>query len=175
MKGLSIFALAAFAAPLSAQDAAPLAPQAAGEEEVIVRGHTPLELRLEIERVENTVYARFNALNSTDDFDILCSENAPTGSNIRVRTCKPNFVLRAEQRGAGSSLDRMQGGRYASPQNVSAHLQQQSEALTAEMQRIAREDEELMRGLMRLAQLKEMQSVDGQPPPREPESAPAGE
>jgi hypothetical protein len=162
MKVLRFVALAALAAPVFAQDATP-APQVSGNEEVIVHGRAPGELRLEIEQVENAVYARFNELNSTDDFDIHCSEHAPTGSNIPVRSCRANFVLRAEQRAGGASLSRMQGNAPRSPQNVSAHLQQKGEELMAEMQRLAREDEQLMRGLTRLAELNDLQRASPQP------------
>jgi hypothetical protein len=164
MKVFRIVALAALAAPVFAQDAPPSAPQVPGDEEVVVHGRAPEELRLEIEQVENAVYARFNELNSTDDFDILCSEHAPTGSNIPVRSCRANFVLRAEQRAGGASLSRMQGSAPRSPQNVSALLQQKGEELTAEMQRLAREDEQLMRGLTRLAELNDLQRASRQPP-----------
>jgi hypothetical protein len=166
MKALRIVALAALSTPAFAQDAPLSAPPVAGDEEVIVQGRTPQEIRLEIEQVENAVYARFNALNSSDDFDILCAEHAPTGSNIPVRTCRPNFVLRAEQRAAGASLQRMQGGTNGIAPNERVYLQKKGEELTAEMQRIAREDEELMRGLTRLAELNEI-AADEPPAPRE--------
>jgi hypothetical protein len=169
MKAFRIVALAALSAPAFAQDGP--APSVAGDDEVVVQGRTPQEIRVEIERVENAVYERFNALNSTDEFDILCSEHAPTGSNIPVRTCQPNFVLRAQQRAAGASLQRMQGGTNGIAPNERVYLQKKGEELTAEMQRIAREDEELLRGLTRLAELNEI--VAGEPPaPREPLSPP---
>ena len=164
-----MFVLAAFAAPVFAQDAPASAPQVDGVDEVIVPGRTTQQLRLEIERLENAVYGRFNALNSSDEFDIFCSEQAPTGSNIPVRTCRPNFVLRAEQQAAGRSLNRMQGGAYGIPQYERARLQKKNEELTAEMQRIAREDEQLLRELTRLAELKGV-AAGG-----EPLSAPASE
>ncbi|HEY7673266.1 MAG TPA: hypothetical protein VIC71_13710 [Gammaproteobacteria bacterium] len=163
MKALCIVALAALSTPGFTQDAPPSAPPVAGDEEVIVQGRTPQEIRIEIEQVENAVYARFNALNSSDDFDILCAEHAPTGSNIPVRTCRANFVLRAEQRAAGASLQRMQGGTNGIAPNERVYLQKKGEELTAEMQRIAREDEELMRGLTRLAELNEIAGATANP------------
>ena len=172
MKPYHIVVIAAFSAPGLAQDAPPSAPQVVGDEEVIVRGRTPEELRLEIERTEDAVYARFNELNSSDDFDILCSEQAPTGSNIPVRTCKPNFVLRAEQRAAGASLHRMQGGAYGLPPNERVYLQRKGEELTAEIERVAREDEQLMTALTRLFALNELQHASREPPAEAP-SAPA--
>ena len=77
--------------------------QGAEVEEVIVPGRRPENLRVEIERLEVAVYERFNALNSNDEFDIHCFEQAPTGSNIPLRTCAPNFVIRAESRAAKKS------------------------------------------------------------------------
>ena len=99
-------------ASVTAQEAAP--PAAAGEspaqsgpvDEVIVPGRAPPNLRLEIERLEVAVYDRFNALNSNDEYDIRCFERAPTGSNIPLRTCAPNFVIEAEARAARSRAAR---------------------------------------------------------------------
>src|SRR5688572_6351203 len=83
------------AAPAFAQNAAAPSPSA-DVDEVIVPGRAPENIRVEIERLETVVYDRFNALNSDDEFDIHCLMQAPTGSNIPLRTCVPNFVLRAE-------------------------------------------------------------------------------
>ena len=174
MNALRTIALAVLSAPLFAQDAPPSAPQVSGEEEVVVRGRSPEELRVEIERTENAVYARFNELNSSDEFDIHCSEHAPTGSNIPVRTCKPNFMLRAEQRAGGASLNRMQGDRYSGAPNERVYLEQKGAELTAEIQRVAREDEQLMRDLTRLFALRESQNVSSEPAGASP-SAPASE
>jgi hypothetical protein len=44
-------------------------------EEIVIRGQRGApwgELRTEIERAERVVFARFNEINSTDDFDIIC-------------------------------------------------------------------------------------------------------
>lgn len=161
MKAFWIFALAAFAAPAFAQDAPPSAPQAAaGGDEIVVPGRTGEQLRVEIERLENSVYERFNALNSDDDFDIHCFEQAPTGSNIPVRTCWPNFALDAEKRAAGNSLHRMQGvGGGGNPQAERSSNAAKGKELIAEIQRVARQDEQLARDLTRLAALKEQQQA----------------
>lgn len=160
MKAFGIFALAAFAAPAFAQDAPPSASQAAaGVDEIIVPGRAGEPLRVEIERLENAVYERFNALNNDDDFDIHCYEQAPTGSNIPVRTCWPNFAVRAEERAAGHSLRGMQGlGAGGSAQSERGDVARKGKELIAEMQRVARQDEQLMKDLTRLAELKEQQA-----------------
>src|SRR5690606_10624730 len=92
--------LAGLTASVQAQEAASQQAESADVEELIVPGRTPRSLRVEIERLEASVYERFNALNSDDEFDIHCFEQAPTGSNIPLRTCAPNFVIQAESRAA---------------------------------------------------------------------------
>src|SRR6185436_19476571 len=151
-------AIAAFAAPALAQDGQPAA-RATGPQpdEVIVPGRSPEQIRTEIQRLENAEYERFNALNSNDDFDIHCFEQAPTGSNIPERKCWPNFALRSEQRAAGASLNRMHGLGGGNSRQERMGLEQKGKELEAEIQRVARQDEQLMRDLTRLAELKESQ------------------
>ena len=135
-------------------------PSVAEIEEVIVPGRTPENLRVEIERVEVAVYERFNALNSNDEFDIHCLSQAPTGSNIPLRTCAPNFVIRAESHAASKMLTdgRGRAGNNNDPAEHEKRMKEKSRELTEEMQRIAREDEQLLRDLMRLDELKQLQS-----------------
>lgn len=158
MKAFYILALASLAAPAIAQEASP-PPATPPPDEVVVPGRKPEQIRAEIERLENAVYERFNALNSNDDFDIHCFEQAPTGSNIPERKCWPNFAMRSEQRAAGASLNRMHGLGGGSSRQERMGLEQKGKELTAEIQRIAREDEQLMRDLTRLAELKESQQA----------------
>ena len=174
MKALCLFALSVLAAPAFAQapaqaapSSAPSAPSAsqaaAGIDEVIVPGRTVEQLRVEIERVENAVYDRFNTLNDNDELDIHCFEQAPTGSNIPVRKCWPNFALEAEKRSASKSLSRMQGtGGGGNSQSEFATNAAKSKELIAEIQRVARQDEQLARDLTRLASLKEQQTAGSQ-------------
>jgi hypothetical protein len=157
MKPLCVIVLVALAAPAFAQTAAPApAPQVAGADEVIVRGRTGNRLRVEIERVENAVYERFNALNNRDEFDIVCMNEAPVGSRMPVRECLPKFALTAERRAAQDTLRRMQGDVFAGNSPIHfMRMDQKGEELAAEMQRLAREDEQLLRDLTRLAELRE--------------------
>ncbi len=160
------FGLATSAA---AQDAPPAAEPRSGAdvEELIVPGRAPANLRLEIQRLETAVYDRFNALNGNDDFDIHCFERAPTGSNIPLRTCAPNFVIEAEARAARNML---KDGRGSNANNfnraeLNLSMEQKSRELTEEMQRVAREDEQLLRDLARLAELRQLQLGDAEQPP----------
>jgi hypothetical protein len=148
-------------APALAQETAPT--QSPNIEELVVPGRTPENLRVEIERLEVAVYERFNALNSNDEFDIHCLEQAPTGSNIPLRTCAPNFVIRTEARAASKILTDGRGGagNNNNPAEQRLFMEQKSRELTAELQRVAREDEQLLRDLVRLDELKALQSNGG--------------
>ena len=149
------------AAPALAQETRSL-PQDADVEEVIVPGRRPENLRVEIERLEVAVYERFNALNSDDELDIHCFKQAPTGSNIPLRTCAPNFVTRAESAAAKKMLTdgRTGAGNNNSPAELTMLMEEKSRKLTAEIQRVAREDELLLRDLVRLDELRQLQSSE---------------
>jgi hypothetical protein len=159
MKTMCLVVVLGFGVPALAQEAA--SPQQRAEvEEVIVPGRRPENLRIEIERLEVAVYDRFNALNSSDEFDIHCLEQAPTGSNIPVRTCAPNFVIHAESNSVAKMLTdgRAGAGNNNRPAEHTMLMQEKSRELTAEMQRVARGDEQLLRDLVRLDELKQLQS-----------------
>lgn len=161
MRTLYWVAVVGLGAPALAQEAGS-PPQAAGVEEVIVPGRVPENLRVEIERLETSVYERFNALNSNDEFDIHCLLQAPTGSNIPLRTCAPNFVIRAESTAAKKMLHDGRGGagNNNNPAEQSMLMQEKSRELTAEMQRVAREDEQLLRDLVRLDELRQQATTE---------------
>ena len=160
MRTLLLLVLLGLAAPTLAQDAASAPPAAAGADEVVVPGRRPENLRVEIERLENSVYQRWNALNSDDELDIHCREIEPTGSNIPLRTCAPQFVIDAESETARNTMidGRSTRGRRDPSENRMA-FEEKSRKLTEEMQRIAREDEQLLRDLVRLDELKQQQAA----------------
>jgi hypothetical protein len=139
------------------------APQSSGEiEELIVPGRRVENLRVEIERLENAVYDRFNELNSNNEFDIHCFEQAPTGSNIPLRTCAPNFVSRTESVGAEKILrdGRDKAGNNNNPAEQRLAMERKNRELVEEIQRVARQDEQLLRGLARLDELKQRQASE---------------
>ena len=139
------------------------APQGSSElEELIVSGRKPENLRVEIERLENAVYERFNALNSSNEFDVHCFEQAPTGSNIPVRTCAPNFVTRTESH-AGETMvrdGRDKAGNNNNPAEQRMNMERKNREFVEEIQRVARADEQLLRGLARLDELKQLQTSE---------------
>ena len=154
MKTFCFVALLSLAAPALAQQTA----SADDVDEVIVPGSRPQNLRVEIERLEHVVYERWNALNSNDEFDIHCLDSEPTGSNITQTHCAPNFVIEAESRAAEDAVDGARTtGRSLNDEYV-AVVQEKSRQLNEEMKRVARQDEQFLRDLVRLDELRQLQA-----------------
>ena len=160
MRTLCFVVLFGLGAPALAQEAQPPPQPAANADEVVVEGRKPENVYAEIERLETSVYDRFNALNSNDEFDIHCFKQAPTGSNIPLRRCAPNFVVEAEAQAAQNTMVGARGRADARNHGDTTVLEQKSKALTEEIQRLAREDAQLMRDLVRLDELKRQQAND---------------
>jgi hypothetical protein len=160
MRTLCFVVLFGLGAPALAQEAASPPQPAADADEVVVEGRKPENLYAEIERLEGSVYDRFDALNSNDEFDIHCFKQAPTGSNIPLRRCAPNFVVEAEAQAAQNTMVGARGRADALNHGDTTLLEQKSKALTEEIQRLAREDAQLMRDLVRLDELKRQQAND---------------
>lgn len=160
MRTLCFVVLFGLGAPALAQEAQAPPQPAANADEVVVEGRKPENVYAEIERLEISVYDRFNALNSNDEFDIHCFKQAPTGSNIPLRRCAPNFVVEAEAQAAQNTMVGARGRADARTHGDTTVLEQKSKALTEEIQRLAREDAQLMRDLVRLDELKRQQAND---------------
>ena len=158
MRTLCFVALLSFGTPALAQEAASTPLAAGGIDEVIVPGSRPQNLRVEIERLEQVVYERWNALNGNDEFDIHCLDSEPTGSNITQTHCAPNFVIEAESRAAEDAVHGARTtGRSRNDEYVAA-IQQKSRELNEEMKRVARQDEQFLRDLVHLDELRQMQA-----------------
>ena len=77
-----------------------ITPSAQPIEEISVIGQRTLSrLHLRITEMEDEIYAFFNANNSSDRMDIICTRRRPTGTNILLRECEPRFIknLRVEK------------------------------------------------------------------------------
>ena len=163
MRTLYFVVLFGLSAPVLAQEAQSPPKPAANADEVVVEGRKPESVYAEIERLEVSVYDRFNALNSNDELDIHCFKQAPTGSNIPLRRCAPNFAVEAEAAAAKNTISGARSNANANSRNAGDNgtiLEQKSRELTEEIQRLAREDERLMRDLVRLDQLTQQQAND---------------
>ena len=69
-------------------------------EEITVIGQRSLALlRRRIIEKEEEIYSFFNAQNTSDRLDIICTRRRPTGTYIKKRECEPRFLkaLRVEK------------------------------------------------------------------------------
>src|SRR5436190_6861818 len=158
MRTLTLVALVSLGAPALAQQVADASQSAADVDEVVVPGRRPENLRVEIERLEQVVYERWNALNSNDEFDIHCLDSEPTGSNIPQTHCAPNFVIEAESRAAEDAVHGARTTGHSRNDEYVAAVEEKSRQLSEEMKRVARQDEQFLHDLMRLDELRQLQA-----------------
>jgi hypothetical protein len=70
-------------------------------EEVTVRAPKPMSAhRKGIEDAVDAVWEAFNARNSSDEFDVTCRDERPTGTLIPKRVCRSNALREATAEGA---------------------------------------------------------------------------
>jgi hypothetical protein len=111
-------------------------------EEIVVRGYKPLiNLKFEMYEAEEALYKVFNSLNSNDDYDIHCYEEAPTGTKIKKRVCKTEKMgkILAEQ-----TEKMMRGEPYTFPTN---EIKKMNERMLAEMAELASTHPEYLNAL----------------------------
>ena len=74
-------------------------------EEIIVYGYESLgQLRVDMYKAEVKVFDLFNAFNSDNEFDIHCRQESRTGTRIKKRVCKPNYIDEIIENETGSAL-----------------------------------------------------------------------
>ena len=146
-----------------AQDAA--RPPDVGDE-IVVEGRNFAVLRLEIQRAEEALYDRFNAINSRDEFDISCDYEVLTGSKIPRRVCRANFWRTSEARAAHETVLGLQGSAFSfDAQQFEAQALYKHSLLAAEMRRVAAADPELQQAAFRLGTLEQALSQRRMPMP----------
>ena len=134
-------------------------------DEVVVQGRNFGTLRLEIQRAEEALYARFNAINSKDEFDITCDREVLTGSKIPRRVCRANFWRTSEARAAHETVLGLQGSSSFGAQQFEAQALYKQSLLAAELRRLAATDPELKQAAFRLGTLEQALSERRLPTP----------
>jgi len=84
-------------------------------DEITVRGGKTLgEYRLELERVRDEVFRRFNDANQGSNTDITCKNEQPTGSRVRQSVCRSEAENRADAEAAHNFLGTLirNAGKY---------------------------------------------------------------
>jgi len=119
-------------------------------EEIVVRGHkTLINLKHEMYEAEEALYGIFNSLNSDDDYDIYCYEEAPTGSNLKQRVCRTQKLgkILAEQ-----TQIMMRGEPYVFPAD---EINEMNERMLAEMTKMTSEHPEYFNALIKFTEAKQ--------------------
>ena len=134
------------------------APEAGEEiEEIQVYGHKSLlHLRLDIYEAEDAYFDLFNSLNSDDDYDIHCYLEAQTGTRLRRRMCKTQYMVRLEAEATaewvGASRARP-GQSYLDPR---ARVRRLDALVQEEMGRLIAENPEFVERLNEYRQKKQL-------------------
>lgn len=157
---LALIALAAVA-PLHAQTASPefastVANTTAEMDEVIVSGKLDSlsQLRKALNRAEDRVYERYNAVNRGTEYDIECTYEAPLGSRQKVRKCQPRYVSDAMHEDAVDVLFRNQNSANRL-RSVSALASGRQSFLRQAMLEAAQKDPQMQRAMVEHSLLRE--------------------
>lgn len=123
------------------------------DEEIVVRGRSRAMIRMQIQLAEEAVYARFNDINSNDEFDIHCRREILTGSNIPRRVCQPNLWRNALREAGQETTRAFQGSSAFSSAQFQAEALYKNRLMTEELERLVRQDDQLRNAVTRLASL----------------------
>jgi len=121
---------------------------------VQVEGQHVAALRAEIQQAEQILYNRFNAINSSDEFDIACDYQVQTGSKMPRRVCRANFWGTSQARAAHEGVLRQQGAANLGSAQFEAEARGKQQELAAEMRRLVTTDPELGQAAFRLGELQ---------------------
>ena len=118
-------------------------------EEIIVYGDKSMSvLRQEMNRAADITFDLFNSLNSDDEYDIHCYREAPIGSRIKRRVCRPNYEAKLTADAVREFLTGIsQGG-------VEAKIKQKEKILQEEMEALVSEHPELQKALTEFVDAK---------------------
>lgn len=155
----SIPALAAAAeapAPDAAAEPAATATRERLPEEITVTGQKLFStLHKQIREAEDRMYGLFNELNSDNLYDVHCEWEAPLGTRIRQRNCRPNFFLRASEENAQAYLAQLRGEPGANVIPVNAQLAFHYPILEQKMKALVAENPELLDAVLRHYELQQ--------------------
>jgi hypothetical protein len=129
-------------------------PEPPAPPDIVVRGRAYGELRLQIRLAEQAVFARFNEINSTDDFDIHCRDETVGGTRIHKRACFSNSWREQNANIAQAIIANARRDYGPSPQFFQAQQLLMQRRLGEEARRLALEDEQLGEAVLRLGQAK---------------------
>jgi hypothetical protein len=146
VRALYVLALCGFDAQAAlAQDE--VVKDTAAEEtvdEITVYGEKSLpKLKLEYEAAELNFYNLYNDINDDRRFDVICREEAPTGSHIKQRVCWPRYELEAREQEGKSNFFR----GYTDPGMAAEELFIKKK-MREQIAKLAEEDPRLLKALI---------------------------
>jgi len=174
-------ACAALLMTFTCQAAAPAGAKTELDEVTVSGERVKIEaLRREIVQLEDRFYDRYNELNTVEDFDIHCFEEARTGTRFIKRTCRAVYMERAfaeEGQAAFRILQRFREGGPAvadsgPPVSATLVVQRRLPEYKKNLEAVARKDAELTRLLEERGRLVEqydaaLKNIFGSSPPEE--------
>jgi hypothetical protein len=111
-------------------------PPPSGDDEIIVYGSIP-ELRRQLLRTRDAMFARFNEVNSDDKFDLHCVHEPVTGSRITRERCVSNIWKDMDEKVAQAYLGQTRGETGPPPGFYLAQQNYWSSKLSEEWTRVA--------------------------------------
>ncbi len=124
-------------------------------EVIVIAELNRAEVRQFIEEAEDQFYAIFNANVDDEDYKITCGQITPTGSNIQVRACEPEFLNKA--RADNMASFQFNRGTELSESVLRANLAQEFALLQEKMAQMTREIPEFAQIASILTQLRARQ------------------
>lgn len=89
-----------------------LVPEAPAESEssvideiTVVEQRNVIQLRVELKKADDRLFSLYNDLNENDSLDIICKNEARTGSQIKHRVCKSAYDREIESEAGSEMLD----------------------------------------------------------------------
>ena len=125
-------------------------------EVIVIAELNRAEVRQFIEEAEDQFYEIFNANLDDDDYKITCREETPTGSNISVRVCEPEFMIRARAENARQL--NINFGALTTDQAIRAGLETEYTRLQEMMEQMTQEVPEFAQIASILTQLRARQN-----------------
>lgn len=120
-------------------------------QEIVVTGQDIVKLRELVSEAEDLVYARFNALNDDDLYDIHCGMEAATGTRLKRKVCRPRFLEEAYITEARGFLQ----GQFLGPPPAAENAFH-TPILQEKMRQLVRESPELYEAVMEHYHLRQV-------------------
>ena len=130
-------------------------PPPSADDEIIVYGSVP-ELRRQLLRTRDAMFARWNEVNGDDKFDIHCKYDAPIGSRIKRESCVSNIWAELDEKIAQAYLARLRGETGAPPEFWLAQQNYWASKLREQWYRVGNEDAGLRETMKRFGQAQEV-------------------